>query len=130
MAKRKKNKIEIKQGGLGSKIETFTDKTGIKKLAGDDCGCKERIEMLNNLFPQRFNARPLTEAESKEYKIFKDNRTLKISQIEINYLCELYASVFNKQLWKPDCYTCQGTVRTMLNIIERLDKVYEACNKQ
>ena len=41
--------------GLGDTIEQITEATGIKKLvkfiAGDDCGCKERKEKLNALFP-------------------------------------------------------------------------------
>ncbi len=46
--------------GLGDVIEKVTEATGIKKavkwLAGDDCGCDERKEKLNKLFPSRFKA--------------------------------------------------------------------------
>ena len=46
--------------GLGDVIEKVTEATGIKKaikwLAGDDCGCEERKEKLNALFPRRFKA--------------------------------------------------------------------------
>ena len=41
--------------GLGDTIEKITESTGIKRIvktiAGDDCGCDERKEKLNNLFP-------------------------------------------------------------------------------
>tara|TARA_R110001592_G_scaffold283972_1_gene552239 strand:+ start:517 stop:672 length:156 start_codon:yes stop_codon:yes gene_type:complete len=44
--------------GLGDKIETITKVTGIKnvvkvisKLAGKDCGCDARKEMLNKKYP-------------------------------------------------------------------------------
>ena len=41
--------------GLGYTVEKFTTMTGIKKLVksfvGDDCGCDERKEKLNNMFP-------------------------------------------------------------------------------
>jgi hypothetical protein len=41
--------------GLGDTIEKVTEATGIKKLvkfiAGDDCGCDDRKEKLNKLFP-------------------------------------------------------------------------------
>ena len=41
--------------GLGDTIDKVTEATGIKKLvkfiAGDDCGCDDRKEKLNKLFP-------------------------------------------------------------------------------
>ena len=128
-AKKKTKKVTIKDGGLGTTIDKFTEKTGIKKLVGDDRGCAERMEKLNELFPKRFKARILTQEEKDAYKEFKANRTLKLTHKQVAYLCELYASVFNRQLWYPSCFNCSGTVRTMLNIIERLDKVYDACDE-
>jgi len=44
----------MKSKGLGDTIEKFTQATGIKKLANNipgGCGCKEKKEILNNLFP-------------------------------------------------------------------------------
>jgi|TARA_Y100000592_G_scaffold31295_1_gene49827 hypothetical protein len=47
-----------KSKGLGDSIEKFTKATGIKKVVetvskavGKDCGCAERKETLNRLFP-------------------------------------------------------------------------------
>ena len=44
-----------KQKGLGDTIEMITETTGIKKIVtkvvGNDCGCKDRKEKLNKLFP-------------------------------------------------------------------------------
>jgi len=44
--------------GLGDSIEKFTTATGIKAIVekgaralGKDCGCKERRDKLNQLFP-------------------------------------------------------------------------------
>ena len=127
MAKARKKKVTIKQGGLGTAIETFTEKTGLNKLAPKDCNCKERVERLNKIFPVRFKAREFTEDEKVSYKSFNERRTLKIEHPDVIYLCDLYADVFSRQKWYPECFNCSGTVRTMLNIIERLDKVYEAC---
>ena len=43
--------------GLGDSIEKITKITGIEKvvknIAGEDCGCKERKEALNKLFPYK-----------------------------------------------------------------------------
>ena len=54
----KKNKSK----GLGDTIEKITKITGIKKVVekvsevtGKDCGCDERKETLNKLFPYNYN---------------------------------------------------------------------------
>ena len=53
--KRKENKSE----GLGDSIEKFTEKTGIKKIvkfiAGEDCGCDQRRDWLNEKFKFKRN---------------------------------------------------------------------------
>ena len=50
----------MKAKGLGDSIEKITTKTGIKTITekvseglGIPCGCKERKEKLNNLFPYK-----------------------------------------------------------------------------
>ena len=47
----------LRSKGLGYSIEKITKITGIekivKKVAGEDCGCKERKETLNKLFPYK-----------------------------------------------------------------------------
>ena len=54
----KKNKSK----GLGDTIEKITKVTGIKKVVekvsevtGKDCGCAERKDTLNRLFPYNYN---------------------------------------------------------------------------
>ena len=46
----------MKSKGLGDTIEKVTIKLGIKKVVEkvtNDCGCKERKETLNKLFPYK-----------------------------------------------------------------------------
>tara|TARA_Y100001938_G_scaffold3094_1_gene3838 strand:+ start:686 stop:850 length:165 start_codon:yes stop_codon:yes gene_type:complete len=50
-----------KSKGLGDTIEKITKATGIKKVVekvnkvtGRDCGCEERKEALNRLFPYNY----------------------------------------------------------------------------
>ena len=42
---------------MGDTIEKVTEATGIKiavkKIVGDDCGCDERKEKLNKMFPYK-----------------------------------------------------------------------------
>ena len=59
----------VKSKGLGDSVEKVLKATGIdkvaKKVLGDDCGCKERKEKLNKLFPY---SRQMTEDEIKIYE--------------------------------------------------------------
>jgi len=117
-----------KQKGLGDTIEAVLTTTGIKKIFeifvdGEDCGCDKRKEKLNELFPYRFKARCLTELEYNSWKDFKEVRTLKISWAQIVYVCDLYASVFNRQTWYP-CSGCSP--KPLINMIDKLDKVFDA----
>ena len=50
----------MKSKGLGDSIEKFTKATGIKnvvekvsKATGKDCGCNERRDTLNRVFPYK-----------------------------------------------------------------------------
>ena len=49
----------MKSKGLGDTIEKITEATGIKKIVtktfGNDCGCNERKETLNKMFPYKEN---------------------------------------------------------------------------
>jgi hypothetical protein len=117
-----------KQKGLGDTVEAVLTTTGIKKLIeifvdGKDCGCDKRKEKLNELFPYRFKARCLTELEYNGWKDFKEVRTLKISWEQIVYVCDLYASVFSRQIWYP-CTGCSP--KPLINMIDKLDKIFDA----
>jgi|TARA_R100000734_G_scaffold9275_2_gene7078 hypothetical protein len=52
----------MKSKGLGDTIEKFTKATGIKKVVdkvskatGKDCGCGQRKDTLNRIFPYKQN---------------------------------------------------------------------------
>ena len=103
----KKNHSEASKG-LGDTVEKFTEATGIKKLvkfvAGDDCGCDERKEKLNYLFP---NYRPncLTEDEYN----FLEERVGKLNTVTIEEqkaLLNIYNRVFNDRRELTGCHSC------------------------
>lgn len=123
MGRPKKNK------GLGDVVESITEATGIKKavhfIAGEDCGCDKRKEQLNKMFSFKFKPNCFTEEQYNEWNQFKEVRTLRITQEQVKYICTLYASIFNKPYWYPDCFSCSGTARTISDMIDRLDKVHE-----
>ena len=117
MAKRKSK-------GLGDTIEKIIHFTGIQHFVdGKDCGCEERKQKLNEIFPYRFKARCFTQQEYKEWGEFREVRTLTLSQEQVVYVCDLYASLFNRQKWYP-CAGC-SQVKEMISIINKIDKIYE-----
>lgn len=127
MAKKKTTKK--KSEGLGDTIAKVTKKTGIDKLvkfvAGEDCGCDERREKLNKLFPYNSNIKCLQE---DEYHILSGWFAIKRSTVTPNEQAELrkiYNRVFNKKTTASSCSSC---VRDM---VDRLRSVYlEYENKQ
>lgn len=45
-----------KSKGLGDTVEKFTQRTGLKRLVermAEDCGCDERRDKLNKMFPYK-----------------------------------------------------------------------------
>lgn len=122
-----------KSEGLGDDVEKVLKKTGIKKiinifLDGKDCGCEERKQKLNTLFPRGLKPRCLTEKEYIEWGNFKKNRRLVLSAEEVDYICKTYSDVYNRQYWRPDCTSC--SVRPLLSMINRLDEVYYFYEKE
>ena len=112
--------------GLGDTIEKITEATGIKKavkwLAGDDCGCDERKEKLNNLFPSRYKAQCLQEAEYKWLdKWFKVGKGV-MRPTEQKEMLIIYNRVFNARQQFTTCSSC------LRDIIKRMNQVYQAYN--
>ena len=62
-----KTETTKKSKGLGDTIEKFTEATGIKTvvkaIAGEDCGCDERRDKLNKIFPYSKQPECLTPEE-------------------------------------------------------------------
>ena len=128
MAKQTKNKRKPK--GLGDVIENITEATGIKAIVeaftpeGKDCGCDKRKEKLNKLFPIKTKVNCFTKEQHDRWKEFKEVRTIRITHEQILFICKLYSDIFNLPYWKPSCFACSGTVRSITTMIDRLDIVY------
>ena len=116
MAKRKAK-------GLGDTIDQITTATGIKSLvkfvAGEDCGCDQRKEALNKLFPY---SRPncLTEPDYNFLKeFFEVTRGSVVPTVQYR-LNQIYTSVFNKPAEFTSCSSC------LLDRINELKKIYDS----
>jgi len=112
-------KKKTQSQGLGDTIAKVTEVLGIDKLMPKDCGCDERREKLNNLFPYKFKPRCFTDEEYQWYSEYLTRKSIKVSKEDVKALCELHASIFNlKSVWYP-CVTCSP--RPLIEIINRLD---------
>ena len=122
----KKNFNAIQQNeskGLGDDIEKITEATGIKKLvnfiAGEDCGCDARKEILNKVFRHNKLA-CLTEEEYDNLITFYAKNKNVLNNQEIVELYNISNRIFNKKNKPSSCSSC---VRT---IVMRLKKVVDA----
>ena len=135
MAKKKLTKIDIEENtliestGLGDTIEIVLEKTGIAKVAkwllGEDCGCEERKEKLNKLFPY---AKPkcLTEEEFTyltESKVLAKNVLIPSEQRE---LLKIYNRVFSQKRQPTSCGSC---LREVVNGLNKVINEYKQENE-
>ena len=111
--------------GLGDTIAKITKATGIeaitKFIAGEDCGCNERKDKLNKLFPYR---QPLcmTEAEYNWWTDFRKANPVTLSPMESNEIAKIWSRVFqSRRIQKP----CSCNPRAWQDMINELTKVYE-----
>ena len=109
--------------GLGDTVEKVFEATGIAKVAkfimGEDCGCDERKEKLNAIFPYR-KPECLTEAEFNyltEIELATKN-TFRPS--EVTRVREIYSRVMKVRLEPSNCASCFKEI--VLNLV----KVYES----
>ena len=111
-----------KSKGLGDSIEKALKATGIdkvaKKVLGDDCGCDERKEKLNKMFPYA-KVRQFTEDELKIYESVLPRIKGTISGDDQSIMIRLYNKVFNANKKPSSCTPC---VRETL---AKLKKVYQ-----
>ncbi len=99
-----------KPQGLGDVVENITKATGIDKIVhavlGDDCGCKERKEYLNKLFPFGKRIINCLTDEQREYlnEFFKTNPT-QIYPIQQRDLSDIYNHVYGYPV-DTNCSSC------------------------
>jgi len=114
-----------KSKGLGDTIAKITESTGIDKavkfIAGEDCGCDQRKEKLNALFPYRQNQCLLEHEYNWLVEYFKTT-TNEVTASKQMKVLEIYNRVF--QIKKPST-SCSDCFRDVHNELKRVMKVYE-----
>ena len=109
-----------KSKGLGDSVEKVLKATGIdkvaKKVLGDDCGCEERKEALNKIFPYA-KVRQFTEDEMSIYESVIPRIKGTISGQDQATLVKLYNKVFNANKKTSSCGSCvQQTVAQLAKV--------------
>ena len=104
--------------GLGDKIESITEATGIKKifdLIGTDCGCETRKNLLNAKFPNFKNVNCLNESDFNFLKEIPNELTPIIKK----RLNEIYISTFGINLEIEGCESCwRDYVSNLKKVVE------------
>ena len=116
--------VKNKSKGLGDSIEKITEWTGLKKLTtylfGDDCGCEERKNKLNAMFPKFKNIRVFTVDEKKVFEsvITVIDKDKIVSPANKTILTKLYLDIFNMNPQWSSCGSCN------LKTVDMLKRVY------
>ena len=119
---KKSKTIKKKSKGLGDTVAKVTKATGIDKavkfIAGEECGCEERKEKLNKLFPYN---QPECLNES-EYNFLKDFYNIERNTVTYPQQLELIAisnRVLKTKLEPSSCSSC------IKSLMEKLKKLYD-----
>ena len=117
---------KVKSEGVGDTVEKIFVATGVDKVAkwlfGEDCGCKERKEKLNYLFPYQ---KPLCLKQS-EHKILTNyfvRNSDQIKESEQKELLGIYNRVFKDNRELTSCSSC--FLNGVWKKLERIYKEYE-----
>lgn len=109
--------------GFGDTVAKFTEATGIDKLvnfiAGEDCGCKERKEKLNKMFPYK-TPECLTEVEHEHLTNLLPKMTVRVRPSEQLQFLKVYNRVFKTNEQPTSCASCLN------DMLRKMKQVYNA----
>lgn len=118
--------IASESTGLGDTIEKITTATGIKAavkfLAGEDCGCDDRKDTLNKLFPYK-KIECLTEEEYNYLAEQMKRPTNVVSQTVQLKMLKIYNRVFNDNKQPTSCGSCfRSTYNALKTLIDEYNQ--------
>lgn len=119
-----KAKYDSSSKGLGDTVEKITEATGIKKvvkfLAGEDCGCDERKEVLNKKFRYK-KPECFTEEEYQFVGQIIENKLNTLSAQQNKKMVSIYNRVFKENRKATNCSSC-----FLNSVYKPLKTMYEA----
>ena len=121
-ARKKRTTKKKEPKGVGDIVETVLEKTGVAAVAkfvlGEDCGCEERKQKLNEMFSRTRKPECLQEDEYRWLKEWFFVERNQIKPTEQQALLKIYNRIFKV---KQNATSCASCVR---EIIEKMRKVY------
>ena len=115
-----------KPKGLGDTIEQITEATGIKKvvkaIAGEDCGCDERRDALNKLFPYKKVQPECLEPDEIEYLSTGILRKSTLKYQDREMIATIHARVFNHKFDIP----CTCSPKIWMQWVRELQELLDA----
>lgn len=116
-----------KSKGLGDTVEKVFKATGVDKVAkwilGEDCGCEERKQTLNKMFPY-VNPECLTEDEYNYLDIYFTDKPSTISSVQQKELLRIYNRVLHQNTKPTNCTPC-----FLSSVHDKLYKIYKEYEK-
>ena len=116
---------KIQAKGLGDTVESVLKATGIDKVAkfilGEDCGCDERKEKLNALFPYK-KTLCLTENEYEWLKNWIDTKTNQVTPSDQAQILVIYNRIFLQRNEPSNCSSC---LKDMVDQLKTVMLTYE-----
>jgi len=112
--------MKTESKGLGDTLAKITKATGIDKVAkfvlGEDCGCDERKEKLNKLFPY---AKPkcLTEEEFNTLDTYFEKNTDTLTSEEQLSFIAINNRVLEQKLVPSSCASCLRDLVSKVRVI-------------
>tara|TARA_B110000858_G_C17603690_1_gene381229 strand:- start:205 stop:660 length:456 start_codon:yes stop_codon:yes gene_type:complete len=114
-----------KSKGLGDTIEKITEATGIKKvvkaIAGEDCGCDDRRDALNKLFPYKKIQPECLDPEEIEYLSSGILRKRTLPYKDREKIATIHARVFKHKFDIPCTCSPKIWMQWMRELQEMLD---------
>jgi hypothetical protein len=116
--------------GLGDTVEKITKVTGIKKAVelfskatGIDCGCDERQEKLNKLFPYNGKVNCLKKEDYDSLTVLLSPTQNSLSSLEQATVSEIYFNVFNVRIQASNCNSCWiGKMTELRRVYDQYEK--------
>ena len=133
-ALKKKQLEEPTIKGVGDVVEKVTEFTGIKSAVnnwfGEDCGCDERKDSLNELLPFGVTAVNCVDEDDYHYlRQFFARRRTRIDAEQQQRMVDIYNHVYDKKMVSPS--SCQGCPKTgFIKAINKLKMYFESTQTQ
>jgi hypothetical protein len=117
--------------GLGDTVEKITKATGIKKAVelfskatGIDCGCDERQEKLNKLFPYNGKVNCLKKEDYDSLTVLLSPTQHSLTPLEQLIISEIYFNVFGVRIQVSNCNSCWiGKISELRRVYDQYEKI-------